>query len=292
MMNVQRVLFRALNRALGRFDLKLDKIGRDFDARLDQPEQLARIFRGIGCVADQWFSEQKLFPVRNQFSSADLLSAFYHEFLASPFRTKFGGSRFNNLVWLHLIAKAMNPSIVIDSGTFMGASAWAFSLAVPEAVVLSFDIDLSRITHRAKGVRFVEYDWTKYDWRLMDLADALIYFDDHLDQARRLIEASEHGIGLAIFDDDFPVTSFAGMANGGSALPKIEFILDDDLRTQSEISWIDRGVRYSVPIKHDYWDRARSLIAETERLPDTSSITGIHQTPYRVVKVRPSGQSV
>src|SRR5580698_252664 len=225
-MNIQRVLFRALNRTLGRFDLRIDRIGRDFDARLDQPEQLSRIFRGMGSVANRWLSEQKLFPLRNRFDSTDVLSVFYHEFVTSPFRATFGGSRFNNLAWLHLIAKAMSPSLVIDSGTYMGASAWAFALALPDAEVWSFDVDLSRIAHRAKGVKFVEHDWTGNDWRPADLANALIYFDDHLDQARRLIEASERGIGLAIFDDDYPVTAFAGLAHGGFALPKIEFILD------------------------------------------------------------------
>jgi hypothetical protein len=203
-----------------------------------------------------------------------------------PYRERGGGSRFNNLSWLYLIAKAMQPTVVIDSGTFKGASAWALSCAVPEARIYSFDIDLSRIAYRADGVTYLQSDWTGFDWSGIDLTNSLIYFDDHLDQARRLIEASTHGIPVAVFDDDFPVTSFAEMAHDGNSLPKIEFVLDDKLRECREISWVDRRGRHSFPIQPEYLDKARALIAGTDRLPNTSLITGIHQTPYRIVTLR------
>jgi hypothetical protein len=285
-MTVSRNLIRTTSRVLARRNLQLGRITRDFDARLDQPDQLARIFWEIGRCADEWLAKQTLFPVRKAFNSADELNVLYEEFLEMPFRDRSGGSRFNNLSWLYLIAKAAQPAVVIDSGTFKGASAWALSRAVPHADAYSFDIDLSQLAYRADGVTFVESDWTEFRWGGIDLTDALVYFDDHLDQARRLIEASAHGIPLAVFDDDFPVTSFAEMAHDGSALPKIEFVLDDRLRECREISWVDRRGRHSFAINPEYLDKARALIGGTDRLPNTSLITGIHQTPYRVVALR------
>lgn len=282
-MTLKRTLFRTCNAVLASFGLELQPLSRDFDARLDQPEQLRRIFIELGQIADRWFAQQTLFPIRHQFNSADALAPFYEDFLTSPFRGIGGGSRFNNLAWLYLIAKAMQPAFIVDSGTFRGASAWAFAAA--GAKVYSFDIDLSRLAYRHPGVIYSQCDWTTFDWSGSALSEALIYFDDHLDQVRRLQEASQHAIPLAIFDDDFPVSAFAPMAGGGRALPKIEFVLDDQLREWQELSWIEKEKRYVFPIDRNYLDYGRSLIVHAERLPDTSQVTGIQQTPYRILRV-------
>jgi hypothetical protein len=76
------------------------------------------------------------------------------------------------------------------------------------------------------------------------------------------------------------------MAQRGTALPKVEFVLDEELRKFQEVTWSEAGVRYSWPVDVDHLDRAKAVIAATERLPNTSLVTGIHQTPYRVVALR------
>ena len=48
------------------------------------------------------------------------IESFYHEYLASPFRLQFTASRFNNLLWLYLLSRALRPTIIIDSGTYRG----------------------------------------------------------------------------------------------------------------------------------------------------------------------------
>lgn len=283
-MGLKRSVFRGSNHLLRGFGLRLSVIDEDFDARLDQPAQLRRIFSAFGEIADEWLRTQEIFPVRNHFETAEVLGDFYGEFLQRPYREPGGGSRFNNLAWLYVIARAMQPSLVIDSGTFRGASAWAFSRAgVP---VYSFDIDLSQLAQRSPGVVYTQTDWTAFDWKEKDLSQALIYFDDHLDQVRRLLEGGQRGLPVAIFDDDFPITSFAPMANGGHSLPKIEFVLDEELRQHREISWTHRGRRYVFPLDHVYLEHARSMIQSTQRLPETSQITGIQQTPYRLIRLK------
>lgn len=285
-MNLKQTVFRRTNDLLGMFRFHLSVIEEDFDARLDQPEQVRHIFTAFAEIARAWLDRQEIFPVKDRFDIADALSGFYEEYLRMPFRAREGGSRFNNLAWLYVIARAMQPSLVIDSGTYRGASAWAFSMVrVP---VYSFDLDLSRLAHRSASAVYAECDWNAFSWQHRDLANALIYFDDHLSQVRRLREASERSIPVAIFDDDFPLTSFAPMANGGQALPKIEFVLDDDLRQYREISWTERNRRYVFPLNHQEMEQARSLIAATGRLPETSHITGIQQMPYRLIRVNPA----
>jgi hypothetical protein len=128
---------------------------------------------------------------------------FYELYLGSPYRAMSGGSRFNNQLWLYAVTKAYAPKLVVDSGTYQGASAWALDLAAPGKVI-SFDIDLSQLVRREPGVRYVERDWYGADILSGEaLGGALIYFDDHLNQARRLLEAQAAGIPFAVFDDDF-----------------------------------------------------------------------------------------
>jgi hypothetical protein len=184
-----------------------------------------------------------------------------------------------------LLAKSAEPAVIIDSGTFTGSSAWALSLGCPKAQVYSFDINLEFLINREAGVTYVEQDWMSFDWNGVDLSNSLVYFDDHVDQAQRLLEAVERGVPLAIFDDDFPVGAFAPMAHGGFALPKIEFLLDETLSKQTELKWVVGAKEYVWPIPHEKMARARKAICETARLPNTSLVTGIHQTPYRLVRV-------
>jgi hypothetical protein len=283
--NLKTYSYRLVNKALSAFGLELQKKQQDFDARLEQECFRSRIFSALGGEISGWLGKQNLFEQRCGFNAEELVADIYGQFLQSPFRRRSGGSRFNNLCWLAAIAKAMQPSLIVDSGTFQGASAWAFSASGVPCKIISFDIDLSRILLRVPGVLYCERDWTENDWYGFDLSNALAYFDDHLDQIRRLKEAARAGFRIAIFDDDFAVTSFSEMACGGSALPKIEFALDPCLRSQKEIAWSVSGRYYRFPINAKYLDEGLSLIEKTERLPNTSLITGIHQTPYRLVRV-------
>ena len=286
-MNLRRTAALFANSLLLRFDLILTKVSLDFDARLENPRHLQFLFDDLAEPIDRWFTTQQLVALpAGQIEVRSEIEAFYHEYLLSPFRAQSGGSRFNNLLWLYLLSRALRPTVIIDSGTYMGASAWALSLGSPDSPHYSFDIELSQLKLRRPKVRYIKADWTTFDTNSFDVSRGLCYFDDHLDQIGRLIQAAQRGFPLAVFDDDFPVTSFAPMAHGGSALPKIEFALDDRLRDKEVISWFDRGQTHSWQVDQTYLDQGRSAIRASERLPNTSLITGIHQTPYRLVALR------
>lgn len=281
-----RTAFRALNRMLSVLDMRLERgAGLDFDNRLSGGAA-DEMIRRLAADYDRWAVQQDVFDNLIPFDTAASIEVFYGAYLSSPFRSKSGGSRFNNQMYLHLIAKGLQPAFIIDSGTYQGASAWALASGAPDARVISFDIDLSRLLHRLPNVEYIENDWTTYDLGTLQAGRSLCYFDDHLDQVRRLLEASERGISFAIFDDDFPLTSFAAMAHGGSALPKIEFALDPYFSTIQSVEWVEGGVTRSWTVDKQYLARARGAISRSDRLPNTSLTTGIHQTPYRVVSVR------
>jgi len=286
-MKVAAKVYRLANRALDRVGLTLVSASRDFDCRLTDEESERRVTEGLAKLVNEWLERQTLFEVR-AFVTGDDAHRFYRAYLASPFRSRFGGSRFNNLFALYAVAKAYDPEIILDSGTYEGASAWALRSGCPSANLLSFDIDLKRLLQRSEGVTYVERDWAEYirPGDPLTKKKILAYFDDHVDQARRLLEAGERSVEVAIFDDDFPVTSFAEMAHGGAALPKIEFVLDDDLRSTDVLRWTANGRDHEWMVNAAYLDRARAAILDTDRMPQTAFVTGIHQTPYRVVRLR------
>jgi hypothetical protein len=217
-MNPARLAFRTINRSLATVGFRLQRQQLDFDDRIDQQDLLDRMFVKLADAFEHWLISQQLFEIKKRLDFVHETAYFFDKYIASPYRDPFGSSRFNNLLSLYLITKAADPKVVIDSGTYTGGSAWALSLATLDAEIRSYDIDLSRLKLRCKGVRYVEADWASEQQG--DLFHGLGYFDDHVDQAKRLLESAERGLPLAVFDDDLPVTWFASMAHGGPRFRK------------------------------------------------------------------------
>lgn len=281
-MSIKRLVKRAIDCVFGAMGLQVVKPCLDFDSRpTGHAEQ--RMVNALAAAFDAWREQTTIWPLARDADTEAAVARFYADYLESPFRDQGGGSRFNNLLWLHLIARASRPSVIVDSGTYRGASAWAFATALPGCPIYSFDVDLSSLARRVAGVTYVEQDWALHDLGGHDLANSLAYFDDHIDQGRRLREAADRGIARLVFDDDFPVTSFALMAHDGAALPKIAFILDEALDGIDAVTWIHRSREHRWPVDQTLMRGLRARIAAAERLPNTSLITGIHQTPYRLV---------
>jgi hypothetical protein len=145
---LRRVLGRGVNRVLRPLRLELTTLTNDFDAQLVSPRHLDRMFHEIGRISGEWLSNQDVFCVRRAFDTEIEARNFFADYLGSPFRSPHGGSRFGNLLWLNLLAKAQSPDVIVDSGTFTGASAWA----APGARIRSYDLDLSQLIYRVAGV--------------------------------------------------------------------------------------------------------------------------------------------
>jgi hypothetical protein len=285
-MNIKRSVFRAVNKGLSIVGMQLIRTLTDLDSYPLNPALQQGVFHDLALAAGDWFGSQTLFAAE-PFNVEQAVRDFFFLYLKTPFRDTAGGSRFNNLLWLNLVARAYNPDVIIESGTYRGASAWALRLgARPATTVWSFDIDLSRLALRTDGVLYREHDWSNCDCGIKPGQRVLAYFDDHLDQVMRLLQANERGIDLAIFDDDFPVMSAVAMSHGGSAFPKIEFVLSDTLRREREVNWSAKGKQFSWAVDAAYLDQARAVIASSTRLPNTSMTTGLHQTPYRIVRLK------
>lgn len=284
-MKVRRHLGRAANRALKTLNLEISPIALDFDARLLSPKHVDRFVESLSTALESWLESQSTWPASHPFDAKSTVVEFCHDYLKSPFRNPKGGSRFGNLLWLTALAKLAKPDVIVDSGTYTGASAWALSRGAPNARTLSFDIDLSRLVMRVPGVTYIEADWTTLPRETFASGKVMAYFDDHLDQGRRLREAHDRGIPLTVFDDDYSVLNFAGMAHGGAALPKISFILDETLTDREVIEWAVGTEKFRWTVDKSRLDGLRQLIARSERLPNIAADIGFEQLPYRIVQI-------
>jgi hypothetical protein len=286
MKNTIKHASRIFNVFLSKFELKLDKINKDFIVFPIEKNQRDILFDDLSIFYEYWLINQKIYPAKFDFDIREQVEEFYLNWVETPFNSQFGGSRFNNLLWLNLLARTISPDIIVDSGTYQGASAWALKTGAPSARVMSFDISLDNLILRTKDVEYYEHDWTD----IPDLNNAkfltLCYFDDHLNQAKRLIEAADRGCELLVFDDDFPLSAYYHMAPDASVLPKIEFLLDERIDNIEFLYWGNKNLKLSWKVDHDIIRRARERIDATERLPSSSLITGIHQTPYRILRTK------
>ncbi|MBA2587660.1 MAG: hypothetical protein H0U98_03450 [Alphaproteobacteria bacterium] len=265
------------------FGMELVRSARDLDDFLEPGKQRDAIFRRVAVVAGDWLQNQSIAPWHQNFDIEHEVREFFGDYLASPFRETSGGSRIGNLLWLDLLAKALAPDVMLDSGTFRGASAWALSRGNPSARVFSFDIDMSQLLLRVPGVDYVESDWTQQDVTGQNM---LCYFDDHVDQCRRVREAAKRGVSIAVFDDDYDVSQFAPMAHGGFSLPKLSFCFDESLGDGEVIAWREAGRRYEWTVPKGELDAVRGLVGQYQRLPDISAPFGVDQMPYSIAVLK------
>jgi hypothetical protein len=281
-----RTIGRPIRRALWELGLDISPVRAEFQARLVSETHVSRMFAVIAQGASDFLASQHILKIKHDFDLEAEIGRFYQAYLQSPFTRFAGGSRLGNLLWLDLIAKWTRPEVIIDSGTYRGASAWALAQGAPDARILSFDIDLSNLALRCSNVEYIERDWTNTDFGSINTAESFCYFDDHVDQGRRLKEAAERNIPLAIYDDDFPIYGFAPMAHGGFAIPKISFLLDDSLADGEVIEWVDGPKRFAWTVDRAKLDALKNLILDTERLPNLVAPLMIDQLPYRIVAIR------
>ena len=114
------------------------------------------------------------------------VGGFYALAPSCPVRQTSGGCGFNASLELFVTARLLKPSVIVESGVYRGLTTWVLRQAAPDAKIISFDIDLSRLQRTEVGVEYIEADLSTYDFRLVSKKNALCFFDDHVSQALRI----------------------------------------------------------------------------------------------------------
>ncbi|MDH3595808.1 MAG: hypothetical protein OEU09_21055 [Rhodospirillales bacterium] len=208
--------------------------------------------------------------------AADRAAAAVGEFLAlypdRPVRDNKGGSGFNDSLWVFVVARCLQPRLIVESGVFKGHTTWLLRQARPEAEIHCFDVNLTgRLVYRDRDAVLHECDWMEAPFPRVDGQSGLAFFDDHINQARRVREAYARGFRHLLFDDNFPAHNL--YATGGPPVPTLDMILDDELRAGTAVSWTRKGKDYDYTYREEDVGPARELIARCHVLPDLSPVT-------------------
>lgn len=286
-MSIRGNLVGVANRMFSLFSLTLQYAEHDLDRRLVSRPHVDAMLARIAETAEQFLSEEIIFgPCDVDFDVKHAVATFYEDYLALPVHGTAGSSRFLNLLWLALISESMRSRLIVDSGTFSGLSSWALSQGAREATIHSFDINLGQLQQRTRA-HYHESDWTDFDFGTVDGQESLCYFDDHVDQVKRILEAHELGFKYLIFDDDVGVGRIPVAAGSTFPLPKLQFIYDDSLEDGTELEWLCRGKVNRFRIDRQYLEQARDRIASIQKLPDMWETAPVmHQNPYTLVVLK------
>lgn len=206
--------------------------------------------------------------------TAEELEGFLSRYARRPLVSNRHGSGLNDSLWLWLVARWMAPQLVVESGSFMGHSAWLFRQACPAAAIQTHDVELPAAGRlRSPGVTYHLRDWSEGELPAFDPEHALCFFDDHISHLRRLEEAAARGFRFVLLDDNFPAWQMH--ATGAPPIPSLAMLEDARDATQS-VEWQRNHKHYAYDGRDDTAGReegARTLVQASYRFPDLAPIT-------------------
>jgi len=140
-------------------------------------------------------------------SRADLLaqlaefSALYQE---RPIADNAGGMLSSHMFHAWFVMRALQPSVIVESGVFLGQGTWFLERACPNAQFYCIDLNLDRIQYRSNHAKYYDRDFERIDWTSLPKEETVLFFDDHQDAYRRTITAKWFGFKHLIFEDNYP----------------------------------------------------------------------------------------
>lgn len=161
-----------------------------------------------------------------------------------PDKKEVGSSGYSNMKHLYDYCMELEPEIIIESGVWKGNSSYLFRKALPRSTVICFDIDFSNLIWRCHSIDYFEYDieesvfgelpdedYVLFKYDVDEISDfirfivkdsILLFFDDHVNQEKRLKWLIKHKFRHAIFDDNIPSDKLHTVKNPAS--PTLEML--------------------------------------------------------------------
>lgn len=206
-----------------------------------------------------------------------------------------GGIREKDHLNLWCLSKTLCPEIYVESGVFIGSSLHAFISSQNIKKVVAIDPNLSKLrvstdqVQEAKLIDGADFSEIEFD---LDGDKSLVYFDDHINTANRILQAAEKGFRYLLFDDS---TGFEGVCQRlYPATPTIPMVMHPELFSPGdELSWSfhrpvepelksiakgmvqsvlsSAGERVTMSITQEFVDLCRAAkerVKQCEKIPD------------------------
>jgi hypothetical protein len=191
----------------------------------------------------------------------------------------------NGTIWLFLLARILNPSVIVESGVFHGSSLFTLKRAVPNAKMFAFDVNFGTLISRLDGVDYREHDWGTDNVRAEGASD-LCFFDDHINNCMRIRQSYDRGFRHVIVDDSPDLGEIHQFRY--PAVPSMSMI-ENDKWTEgdaAEWNWNGRRLRYTFRIADTFG--AKELIEGVYRFPSLKRWTGLEDAFHYYVRLKPS----
>ena len=211
------------------------------------------------------------------------VEGFFDTISSCPVVQLHGGSGFNGGLLLFVLARVLNPEVVIESGVFRGFTTWVLRKACPNAKIYCFDLTFHSLMYRDKDATYVDHDWSQFAFAAGELNKSLCFFDDHVDQWRRIEEAKARDADCVIFDDSFP--SHKIHCEMSLAIPSAAFLLEESLTDKSRIEWRAGNGDWDYCFDAVRAARVRSLCQNIVQLPSLCDQTGYQPASMTWVQV-------
>jgi len=137
---------------------------------------------------DEILNELKIFPT------------FYKD---RPLKKNKDGMGFPHMFAVFFILRKLKPELVIESGVFKGQSTWLIEKSLPDAKIISIDINLKQREYISKKTKYSNVDFKHHDFANIP-KNTLVFFDDHQSHIDRIKECKFFGIKNIIFEDNYP----------------------------------------------------------------------------------------
>jgi hypothetical protein len=163
--------------------------------------------------------------------------------------------------------------LIIESGVWKGQTTWLLERACPEASIHGFDLDLGYVDQsRYQKAVFHASDWFGYDLPEGMDDGTLVFFDCHVNHAKRIIEAHSKGIRRLVFDDNLPLHKL--YIDGSPGIPTADMVYNWPENGPTQIEFVHKGTRIIGKIDLDQVRQARKMVKKHVVFPNVGDVTG------------------
>lgn len=189
-----------------------------------------------------------------------------------------GGIREKDHLNYWCLGYVLAPEVYIESGVFIGTSLHAFvrSPHIKKVVAIDPYLETLKVPHEdiPKCALIDDKDFSQIEFEHLG-NESLVYFDDHINTADRILQAYDKGFRYVLFDDS---TGLEGVCQRlYPAIPTIPMIMNCEiLEPGDELSWSFQSesvdsTRVSFSITQDLVDKcfqSRGVIKRYAKIPD------------------------
>lgn len=277
---MERLRRRVLSPLFDRLGYDLVPAAPDWTHRPTSPHEVSLLLSSAAVILERDLAAS---GVELDGDVLELVETFWGLIPTAPVRQRRGGSGFNGALQLYVAMRALKPDFVIESGVFRGLTTWVIRQACPRAKIFCHDPDLSGLQYRDADAVYSTADWSRADGSDIDPARTVAFFDDHVAQGRRVVEAHARGLTRLLFDDD--AAGHRIHAHGGPAHPTIAMITEPE-RAPEPIRWTRNGRVFEQQADDALIREAGGLIVRAHAFDDLHRATGYSPARLTYVALR------